>query len=87
MAFSQWKKNSTALDLKAKVTSSAKEDGANPEQLVANAAGNNDATILQAIHSLREDLLKKIDDNANTQSKELRREISQLRDELKSVVD
>ncbi|KAI4832317.1 hypothetical protein KUCAC02_015289 [Chaenocephalus aceratus] len=35
----------------------------------------------------KEDLLKKIDDNAEMQSKELLREISQLRDELRSAVD
>ncbi|XP_010773698.1 uncharacterized protein isoform X2 [Notothenia coriiceps] len=58
-----------------------------PKANSASAARGDEATILQAIRSLREDLLKKIDDNAEMQSKELRREISQLRDELRSAID
>lgn len=43
--------------------------------------------ILIAIQSLREDLLNKIDENAKTQSLELKQHISQLRDELRGSID
>lgn len=73
------------MDPKAKASSLAKDD--ETEATSASITGNGDSKILQAIHTLREDLVKKIDDNADTHSKELRREIGQLRDELKAAVD
>ncbi|KAK1893730.1 Ankyrin repeat domain containing protein 6 [Dissostichus eleginoides] len=84
MLSSSRKKASAAPDPKANSASPAKGAGAGP---LASAARGDEAAILQAIQSLREDLLKKIDDNTEMQSKELRREISQLRDELRSAID
>ncbi|KAK5927048.1 hypothetical protein CgunFtcFv8_022574 [Champsocephalus gunnari] len=85
MSSSSRKKASAVPDPKANSASPAKGAGAGP--LAASAARGDETAILRAIQSLREDLLKKIDDNAEMQSKELLREISQLRDELRSAVD
>ncbi|KAL3065034.1 hypothetical protein OYC64_015255 [Pagothenia borchgrevinki] len=83
MSSSSRKKASAAPDPKANSASPAKGAGAGP--LAASAARGDETAILQAIQSLREDLLKKIDDNAEMQSKELRREISQLRSAVDRV--
>ncbi|KAK5921256.1 hypothetical protein CgunFtcFv8_024974 [Champsocephalus gunnari] len=85
MSSSSRKKASAAPDAKANSASPAKGAGAGP--LAASAARGDETAILRAIQSLREDLLKKMDDNAEMQFKELRREISQLRDELRFAVD
>lgn len=53
----------------------------------AESTSSGQSAILQAINSLRNELLAKIDEKAKMQNEEIRRQISGLRDELKGAID
>lgn len=67
----------------AKAKSSANANKAQDQE----TRGESSDTILDAIRCLRDDLLKRMDDNAKTQSLELKQQISQLREELMSSIE
>ncbi|CAK6972034.1 uncharacterized protein LOC117536879 [Scomber scombrus] len=80
MASSQ-QKRSAALSAKARNGANA-----NTDQEISNSDSSN-ATILQAIQCLKDDLVKKMDENTKSQSLELKQEITLLREELKGSIE
>lgn len=53
----------------------------------AESTSSGQSAILQAINSLRTELLAKMDEKAEMQNEEIRKQISGLRDELKGAID
>ncbi|ROL42847.1 LINE-1 retrotransposable element ORF1 protein [Anabarilius grahami] len=53
----------------------------------AESTSSGQSAILQAINSLRNELLAKMDEKAEMQNEEIRKQISGLRDELKGAID